>query len=349
MTLILYSDPHLGVNRTANTTPASRKLLREKIKETVHQILYLEGDKICGGDLFDTYSNNEQVIKDGGYIIDRTALTIAGNHDIAQDADKIGSLQLLAQTNLGNNFVDVVTSEFNKVVFDYSIQNGHLVFAVPHHTTQELFERALEGSAEQAAAYHQEHKLKLLLLHCNYNSGFAEDSETALNLTSDKAKALLSVFDYVFLGHEHEPAEHHDDRVIIIGNVHPTGFSDVSDKRVIRITDDGIVESIPVWTRMDGYDTYSCHELPEQTHAQFVEISGEVEPGDLAALARGVRKLWKNSPDLLALRLTTHAKALASVPPGHANQSLVTLPAIIKAELASRPELKSLWEEFSDE
>jgi len=343
----LYTDPHLGVNRTQNTTPASRRLLRSCISKTVHDILDIPGEKVCLGDLFDTYSNSEDIIRDGGNILSRTSLTIAGNHDIVADADKVGSLQLLNYNYLGSEYVDVVMGRFNEVVVDTSIRDGHLMVAVPHHTTQDLFEQALDKANQSAADYdYMDHTLKILLLHCNYNLGFATE-ETSLNLDYDTAKGLLDTFDYVVVGHEHNQSEHFDGRLIVLGNVHPTGFADLSDKRILKIEPDGSMEYQTVWSASRGVAEYLCDDIPEETGAQFVTVGGELEPGSLAQVARGVRKLWKNSPGLIALRLTYETSLEVGLKRTETS-SLQTLPDKIRHELGNRPDLKALWEEFTD-
>jgi EAL domain-containing protein (putative c-di-GMP-specific phosphodiesterase class I) len=64
------------------------------------------------------------------------------------------------------------------------------VVAVHHELTQTLFEEALEHAKHRAA------KHSMLLLHCNYNSPFA-DNEATLNLTREKAEDLLKHFEYI--------------------------------------------------------------------------------------------------------------------------------------------------------
>ena len=154
-----------------------------------------------------------------------------------------------------------------------------VITLVPHHTTQALFEEAL-NKAEAELQHVESGITNILVLHCNYDCQFASD-ETSLNLRAERAKTLLDVFDYVLLGHEHNPKEDFDGRLIVIGNTPPTGFSDISDKRVV-VFDHGRATEELVWSKDKHYLEIGPDEL-ERVNAdtQFLRIVGELDPSEL--------------------------------------------------------------------
>jgi len=99
MKVLIYTDPHIGLNRLANTTQASAQRLGEKNFLWVQYLLELFKQKdmlaFCLGDLFDQYSNDEAVIKQAMELIQHTDIVLAGNHDISNRKDKVSSLELL--------------------------------------------------------------------------------------------------------------------------------------------------------------------------------------------------------------------------------------------------------------
>ena len=348
MALIIYTDPHIGVNRTGNTTPASRELLREKILKGVYGILARknEGDyAICLGDLFDTYSNPESVIRQGMSIVGMTDLTLAGNHDVVADADKVGSLQLIT-----NNYSHkVVYARFNEPWAETLLVSNTIVTAVPHVTTQDLFEESLDKAVQQTLGVKSHTWPKILLLHCNYDSPH-ELTETSLNLTPQRVEELLDTYNYIFCGHEHQPRDLFDGRLIILGNTHPTSFADISSKR-IAVLDEGGVVFHPVWD-MDadaGYVEWNINTdvTLDSTEAQFVRIKGEVPSDQMAEVSKAVSRLWKNSPNLLALRSEVRVTGMQQQDTSGVEVTAETLPALVERELASDPAMQAMWQEFT--
>lgn len=347
MSIILFTDPHIGVNRANNTTPASRELLREKILKGVYGILARknEGDyAICLGDLFDTYSNPESVIRQGMSIVGMTDLTLAGNHDVVADADKVGSLQLI--TNSYSH--KVVYAQFNEPWAETLLVSNTVVTAVPHVTTQELFELSINKAMLQASGRMVDMtKPKILCLHCNYDSPH-ELTETSLNLTPEHVEKLLKIFDYIFLGHEHQPRDLFDGRLIILGNVHPTGFADISQKR-IAVVDDGTVVFHPVWDVSTGYDVVDVNTMNIEVadSVQFVRVVGEVASDAIASVSHDIASLWKSNPNLLAVKSEVQVTEMQKQDTSGAALTAETLPALVERELASDPAMQAMWQEFT--
>ena len=345
MGLLIYTDPHIGVNRTSNTTPASRQRLRDNIIKTVDGIVELAQRNnhhlICLGDLFDTYSNPESVIRQGMRIVEQTDLVLAGNHDVVADADKTGSLELIREQHPGK----VIYAPFNQAHADVRTFDGIAVVAVPHVTTQELFRKSLVVALSKASQ--MTGMTKILCLHCNYESPH-ELTETSLNLTAEVAEQLLETFDYIFLGHEHQPRELFGGRLIILGNVHPTGFSDISSK-AIAIVDEAGVTFDQVWDYHAGYAELDVND-PDgvvPATAQFIRVTGEVSSDAIAAASKRVSGLWKAGPDLLAVKSEVRVTDTQQQDTSGIEVTAETLPALVERELASDPAMKAMWQEFT--
>lgn len=351
---IIFSDPHIGLKRAAHTTAASRAMLQSDLFNLALNISNLPGKKVCCGDLFDEYSNDERTILQGLRVASACSIVVGGNHDVINVKGKHSSLGLVGA--VAPSETTVVMPVFNEVVVEPLYVNGHLFVTVPHHSTQELF----EGALDQALAVVNEEKSRPttnnLLLHCNYATAY-DTTETSLNLTHERAKQLTNSFDHVFIGHEHVPASHLSGKVQIIGNTMPTSFSDVSDKRLLVLKEDGELESVPVWSKDDRYrkfDVTSDKELQESIgngegmseDVQFVELVGTTTVDDIGTLAKIITDLWKANPNLLMVRNNVQVEG-AEVSAEAPADVLEALPTLIEKELAGTPLLK-MWKDLTN-
>jgi DNA repair exonuclease SbcCD nuclease subunit len=348
--LTFYTDPHLGLSRAGNTTPRSSENLRQALLDQALQIVKRPGRKICLGDMFDTFSNSEEVLESVLPVISQTTLVLSGNHDVVNQAGKVGSLQMLDRayqrlTGAGH----CLFAYFGKpMAFSWAIpeEDVHLV-AVPHVANQSLFEESLNTAKD--TKINRGHGGAILLLHCNYDLSEQWATETSLNLTPDKAEQLLETFDYIMLGHEHAPAEYLDGRVIVLGNTMPTGLGDISDKR-IAILENGQLRFEQIWKESKGYAEYAHNNLPESTEAEFIRVKGEVDPGEMLNMTRSIQQMWRRSPNLYCVKVDARIKGLAPTTDGETvTQSLAQLPAIIRKELERHPALLALWDQLIQE
>ena len=348
--IIFYTDPHLGLTRSGNTTPRSAASLQERLFTQSYNICQRDGLKVCLGDMFDTYSNNERVMDRAMPILSKTALTLSGNHDVVNQAGKMGSLEMMngmfaSLTGQGK----ALFSEFGKpMAFSWPLyeESVHLV-AVPHVASQEIFEESLVDAMQ--IKIDRGHGGAMLLLHCNYDLSSAWATETSLNLTPEMCERLLEKFDYIMLGHEHAPAEYFDGRVIILGNTFPTGLGDVSDKR-IAIMEEGHLRFEQIWDASTGYAEFTPATLPERTDANFARLKGEIEPGTMLELTQAINRLWKRSPNLYCLKMEAKVVGLSQdMDDKKVTTSLAQLPDIIRRELTSQPAMLSLWDTLLEE
>lgn len=349
MTITVYSDPHLGRTLQAHTTVASRGRMAEAIYQTtLRAVQAADGKAVCLGDLFDKYQNSEAVILQGMRIAQGSSAIMAGNHDVTADIGKVGSLQLLH--SLAPEAEErIYITEFGKAqCFLYHPAAGVHMVMVPHHTTDALFRQSLLDAEEWAEHHNTKPSKNYLCLHCNYDSGFATD-ETALSLTRKEAKALLAAgFDYILIGHDHHPREDLDGRVIIMGNMHPTGFGDITPKRVLRIGGDGSHTFLPVWEPEGKSVSVEVNQLLAgecviPPAVEFIEIVGQVGPDKVLDLSRTVRSLWTDfSP--FAIRNKVEIASLGA--DGAVSHDFASLDKIIRGELETKPELLELFNSY---
>lgn len=348
--LTFYADPHLGLSRSGNTTPRSSEKLRDRLFEQVEDIISRRGYKICLGDMFDTFSNNEHVLTRALAIFSGTSLTLSGNHDVVNQADKVGSLKMLDQAHyrlLGSS--RALFSDFGRpCAFSWPLpaESVHVV-AVPHVASQSLFEQSLDEAMETKIDRY--HGGSMLLLHCNYDISEDWATETTLNLTPGRATQLLGKFDYIMLGHEHAPAEHLDGRLIVLGNTFPTSLGDISDKRIAHM-DEGKLRFEKIWDASLGYAEFAHDQIPESTDVSFARVKGEVDPADMLEMTQAINRMWKRSPDLYCLKVDAKIKGITPGVNGESvTDSLAQLPAMIRRELEAHPAMLALWDALREE
>lgn len=355
--LVIYSDPHLGLVRSTNTTPASRKSLQQDLFAAVRGIhdKYQGAFKVCAGDFFDTYSNEEAIVSQAAPLFYDLDLCLSGNHDVVNREGKVGSLELLSELGHGSGAFIVVQAEYGSIYVNRCTTADAELFAVPHVATADLFEQALELAESKAAAAKQEtsysaiKKPSILLLHCNYDNELAAEKEATLNLSRLRASQLLETFDFVMIGHVHQPSSDFDGRLIMLGNVHPTGFGDLGDK-YITLVDNGEVWHEPVYlaeeheAQLDINDYLSERYAPLPERVRFLELTGHLAVEQANLLGRTLTELREQLPELRCLRSKVEFAAPEAIAK---EQSVQThrLPEIIEAELQSRPDQLAIWNE----
>lgn len=346
--LLFFTDPHLGLRRQAHTTPSSLKALRERLYQAVENIYYTHPDTVrfCLGDWFDKSHNDEETIARAWSASNGCDWLLGGNHDMDNNATATTSLDLLYRLGGSLREVTIVKPVYAEANFARTVSGDTSVYMIGHHATQELFEEAM-GHACTATA--NDPRKKFLLLHCNYDSPFAE-SEASLNLSEENAEYLLEHFDYVMLGHEHQPRELFQGRLIILGNTHPTSFADISPKRIAlwdgeKLTFENIWHPDGKYYKVD----YKAIDTVNTGTVEFLHVTGEVSTGEVVTTMRRLRELWKQSPNLLMLRIDIKTAELDKVE-RKAEALTLTLPQRIAKELEGKDEeLLALWNELTGE
>lgn len=369
--LIVYTDPHLGMQRAAHTTPESKRRLQDaqfSAVEAIHNRKNVDPDRldrlVCVGDFFDTYSNPEEVIKRAGPLLSEVDYCLSGNHDVVGRESKTGSLELL--DNLlprGNgctlNVIDAPYGVAHCQSWTDPAHNCTLTF-VPHVATGGLFETSLEMAMAELDKLKaivepndgQSKVMHYLFLHCNYDNEHAAEKEATLNLTKEDAEVLLEHgFDFIVLGHVHQPSEHLGGRVIVLGNTHPTGFGDLGDKRIMTIGRLGLphFETIYEEKRHEldiDLDDYLAGKVAIGDETRFAVLTGDIATERAADLAKAVKQIWAECPNLFALRSIVSIQSNVVARTGEA-VSFHRLPEHIEKELADRPNLLAIWKEVT--
>ena len=305
MKLRFVSDTHLGLQRQSHTTPDSAKRMQACLHSAAMDATEPQEGAIviCAGDLFDKYSNSERVIRQGFDVAKRCHYVLAGNHDCSNRTDTMSSLELVAES-LGEEYETVFVTGG---CYGQRYPESALYF-VPHQMSQDDFVGELKVAARFAET-HADSDLKILVTHCNYDNPLTEKSESSLNLTREAAEKLLMTFDFIFLGHEHNPRMDFDGRLVVLGSLMPTSFSDISDKVVWELDTNGIhrLSSKPVWYKSLGYKDFDWTDIEPDLfegydRLQFLNITETAAPSQMPEVAKLIQQCWGNGPYLLMVR-----------------------------------------------
>ena len=348
MKLRLFTDPHIGLNRTSHTTPESRRKLRKAVYSTAMDLLdNRQQYAVCLGDLFDSFSVDGMALLQGYAVMKECVFTLYGNHDLVNRMDVASSAAVIGK------FQTPTTAKYTRYDADvprasYLDLHGCNLYWVDHKLNQEIFMKAV-ADADRCAT-----KGSVLFLHCNYNSGHAtKDSD--LNLSREDAKRLLDKFSHIFIGHEHQQRLDHNGRVIVMGNTHPTSFADISDKFCYDLTINGgiieSVQSVKIWNKSEGYTQITWQELPSISSIpdafQFIDVVGQAKPADMPAIAKAVADLWSLSEDLLCVRNSVQviSSELQYEQPQDDEIRVMSIPEQISEQLAGTP-LDKVWQDY---
>lgn len=345
MLIGFFSDPHLGLERTSNTTPQSRKALTQKMYDQAHfaiKTLRSVGckDIYCLGDLFDRHSNKEKIIAQGAAIALQCRRTMAGNHDVINREAAMGSLQLLSELNTSTFVIAPKLDEpyYEKIRLSEHGSVGALWF-VPHAATQALFEASLDEalSAERTGAHN------ILCLHCNVGETpdrHAEDEGTSLYLTDTYREKLLDAFDYILVGHEHMPQNYSDGRLRVLGNTFPVTFNEIGERFVTTFdTETGEIDYHQIFWEHTEYIELTARQVMDGVQllpaVKFVRVSGMLASAELPQWAKALRDLWQNNSNLLmvnTLAVQTEKIAKAQVD-NDTSWAPKTLPELVEQSI----------------
>ena len=279
--MIVIHDLHLGVQRSAGTTPTSALALTDWMHKQFDVILErVDEDLVILGDLFETYqvplrtvlATYNSLLK---WLNKGHNLTLVpGNHDLSTDSSKLSSFQFLGQLLLEHPNVT------------YHSGGGFItdgVYAVSHVTNQDLIDMELAKVP----------RCKYLLLHANFNNSFAKGSDHSLNVTVEQCESIPA--DYIVFAHEHYYREELRGKVFIAGNQFPSSVSDClhkDHKFMTRLTPTG-PERIMTWDK-SGYAEINWRS-PEPSEAKFIRFTGHCTPAEAAAMADTIARYRKDS------------------------------------------------------
>lgn len=342
--ITFFTDPHLGLAARTNTSSKSSPALDFRLNHTASKLAEREGNKVMCGDLFHRSHNKENIIADGIKIASQCDVVVGGNHDFTNRTDDLSSMDIVAGA-----CDSVLMSQTGKVTIYPSLNfdSGETLTVIPHHSSQDLFDKAVDEACK--------HTGDVVALHCNFNNPFVNDIDTALNLTPDQAAKLLKSYSYIVIGHEHIPRKEMDGRLIALGNTHPTGFSDISNKYVWTFDKESGFSRELIWSKETSYlalDAAEIWDLPETEFdvdegaepPQFVDISGELDAENMPELAHRISLIWdKWNPYMVRNQVNAvQAETESLMEEGY---KIEDFSSKIREGLVESPELLALFEE----
>jgi DNA repair exonuclease SbcCD nuclease subunit len=265
MKLRVIHDVHIGVSRSAGTTPATQLALRSNILDNLARILPTEDgtDLMILGDLFDSFNvplndviRTYVILQEWASHTGRRLYMVPGNHDLAKINVQLSSFEFISQL-LERACPNSVTIVREPMLTPYG-------YVIPHVPNQDLFDLELTRVPE----------CNVLFLHCNYNSEFAVHSDQSLNITEEQANACPA--QKIVIAHEHQPRQ--SGKVVIPGNQIASSISDwqqSGDKVFVEVGTDGTIERKLATSRSE-YAEMNIDQL-ELTDHKFIKVVGEVD------------------------------------------------------------------------
>lgn len=316
MRIKILNDLHLGVQRSAGTTLASRAALHKfQIQELVH-LLDSQDDcevVLVNGDLFDTFNVPTNVLRDTYFAFreflsthPNTKLYLSeGNHDLSKDNQKVSSLRFLHELLSADFDVTLISGASQEIT------EGVLV--VPHIRRQDDFEKLLGNLPT---------KTKYLLLHANYNNPFAGEFDHSLNVTKEMADTLHEQGCFLIFGHEHNHREVKG-KLLITGNQIPTSIDDVrnGDSKHYWILDPRLegeyaITAVECW-EAKGFASLDWKNAFEfDSDHEFIRITGDYTPGEAIMVMDTVSQVRDKSKAFIVSNqtkvITTELEAFTS-------------------------------------
>jgi DNA repair exonuclease SbcCD nuclease subunit len=299
MNITILNDVHLGAVRSGGTTPTTAWQLRQDLLDSFEQLVAMvKGDLLILGDLFDTANvpmadllRTWEILRkfcaQGGRLF-----LVAGNHDLSKTASTLSSFQFLCEL-LHSEFGPMITKVFEPLRIDTGVH------VIPHLPNQDLFDAAL-ALVPDGTEY--------LLLHCNYNNGFAAQSDHSLNLSQEQAMACPAR--RIIIAHEHQRKEFLGGKVQIIGNQIPSSIADClgNEVKYMAVVQDSGFSVDPVWVAKGSFieiDWRSLTQVPEP----FVRVVGSAEAAEAAEVVSAIAR-YRNKSESLVI---TNAVQIAGI------------------------------------
>jgi metallophosphoesterase superfamily enzyme len=297
--MLVVSDIHIGFNRAGGTTPASREKLRNWLYGQVRSLLVNSDETrlVVLGDLFDGYEVPTRDLLDTFALLsrnwlrlDKTIVFIAGNHDNSPRGDRTSSFSALAQM-LSTAHPDGVTL-LDIGEHDYA---GEGVYAVPHCANQDLFDAALRAAYQE----HEANPFTHLLLHANYDNGFAAESDHSLNVSEEAARNFTDVGVTLVFAHEHQARTELGGQVVCLGNQWPTSIADClgNDGKFAHTLNDGRLTQVLTWSSVQedgGYAEVDWRDLAG-TYPNFVRVAGDATAAQAADVINAIATFRQRS------------------------------------------------------
>ena len=326
--IAVINDNHIGTLRSAGTTTQSAKNLRLFALQNLEALLDgIDMDLVVNGDLFDGYhiplsDALETLLAFEKWLEKGNKLTLLpGNHDLSKDSSQLSTFDFIANIMLRNRNVRVMRS-------GGWVDESKCIYAIPHVANQDLFDLELSKVP----------KCRYLLLHCNWDNGFAKQLDHSLNLPREVAENLPA--DQIILGHEHASTLHLGTKVWVAGVQWPMSISDCLDKQskgYLTLHENGPVFN-EFWNNKDYIEV--DWRNASSANAPFIRITGTADETEAAEAVEAVARLRRVSDAFIvgsAIKFTSGeeidmAEALASVEDVRGFDIMGALKELLKPE-----------------
>lgn len=283
--LTILNDCHIGVERSAGTTIATRAALKQHVTNSFGRQLPAEGDLMILGDLFDRYvvdvaDTLETIRLLSGWLMLNIGklIIVAGNHDLSKTSGIQGSVHLVASV------LEYMHPRKSVLITEPTMTDHGYV--IPHLPNQAAFDAALAEVPE----------CDYLFLHVNYDNKFAAQSDQSLNISREQVEASKAKF--IICGHEHQFRR--GPKMLLPGNQIATSVADwqgcTNKVRVVIVDGEGVLE--PVVSKDSEYIELPWTDLQVTPH-KFVRVIGEATTEQAAQVVTAVAKFRAISPALV--------------------------------------------------
>ena len=284
MTLQILNDVHIGAIRSGGTTPYTALILRRKILDDFEKLLPVGKDLMLLGDLFDKANIPLTDVLETYKILSRWLMNnpdnrifnVAGNHDLSGSSNVLSSFQFLGHL-LKHSFPD----KYMHIEEPSLTPHGYVI---PHLRNQELFNLALKQAPTG----------KVLFVHANFESPFAQHSDQSLNFTHEQVRKA----ELVVCAHEHHPRSVKN--VEIPGNQIASSVSDwlgAKAKRFLTLNETGFYYTECARSQ-DEFIAQDWKSL-EDTEHNFVRVEGLASADQASEVVNRINRFRKTSQALV--------------------------------------------------
>lgn len=277
MPLRVLNDLHLGVNRSAGTTAASKLALKQDMLVQFKALLPTS-DLMILGDLFDSYEVPLADMLDVFNVLREWCAKgydlylVPGNHDLSKTSTTLSSFQFLCA---------LMATFSNTKVIDKPAMTPY-GYVIPHLPNQTVFDLALANVPE----------CDFLFLHCNYNNFFATQSDHSLNLSKEQATECKAKC--IIIAHEHNTKV--EGKVVLPGCQIASSVSDWQSARGKSYLEIGATSYnlVAHRARDTDYGEVDWRQLDDTTYP-FMRIIGTAKTTEAAIVVNAIAKFRAKS------------------------------------------------------
>lgn len=347
MSYLIVNDVHLGAERSAGTTPETRRELKLWLQDEFRKLL--ESDEtqkhslIILGDLFDQFDVDSGDVLTAILTIEawieRTGdfvWLVPGNHDLSTNTYKTGAFELMAMV-LENHYPRNVKVVWSKDGLGTISIHDTPIYIAPHVPNQDLFNIHLEGLKDA--------KPGVVMVHANCMNPFAEQKDHSLNVDEETLDALLDQGHKVVFAHEHQKRTLKKGKVLVLGNQWPSSIADClhghtdgqkdNCKYAHILHDNGTIEELKTWQAKGSFVEMNWQEL-EPCDAQFIKVTGFATAERAAEVVSTVARYRQSSKAFVV----SNAVSVASA------DGLTDLPELTSEQIKSIDVLTALCAEL---